>query len=705
MRRWLTLAEIADAGLPGLPQTRRGLAAKAQRCGWAACKGQVRERRGMGGGLEYGIDVLPEEARVAWIARHAPAQMPESILPFREDDRVSGPERDRRDARLWVLNSCAAWAEANAIRPRAAEPLFTEAYRAGAIDVPEWVRAHVPGVSDRQLRRWRSLRQTEGDDALGRDGRAKAPMLDVVLDGRVRLSCLGVLASKPFVTAHHLRAHIRKAFGAELDKLPSVRAVQYTIAWWEREYRNELLRLRDPDRYRSHVAFRATGTTVAAEHNDLWEIDASPADVMLRGKKRHSVYLAIDVWSRRVRVLVSETPRASAVGLLMRKCLLDWGVPNTVKTDNGSDFRAKTTVKLLSALRIETRVSAAYDPSDKGMVERVIGTFQRDLATCPGFIGHSVADRKVIESRKAFSQRLGAKDEELFEVEMDLTEFQTWCDDWADTIYGTRPHSALGNVSPMLRAAEWSGAVRAIANPDALNVLLAPIASGDGIRRVTASGVRVNGNHYQTGDVMPGTDVLVRMDPADMGRIWLFDPEGEAWLGEAVCWQLAGLDPVSTTRKVKEAQKAYEAERLADIRKAARKIGPRDVADALLEEGQERARNIVTLPTRSKVHDTPGLSAAADAAGSRNSDPAPISPDLEARRAARIAQFRPENTPKVTTERPIDRFRRALTLEEAVDGGREIDAADAAWLQVYQTQPEYRAHKRTWQTYGREMFA
>lgn len=705
MRRWLTLSEIADAELPGLPRTRQGLAAKAQRCGWADRRGQVRERRGMGGGLEYSIDLLPEEARTAWIARHAPPREMAPALPLRDDDNLSGRERDRRDARLWVLNSCDAWANTNAIKPRAAEPLFTEAYRAEAIEVPDWVRAHVPSISDRQLRRWRKLRDAEGDDALGRDGRAKTPMLDRALDGRVRLSCLGVLASKPFVTAHHLRAHIRKNFGAELGKLPSVRAVQYTIAWWEREYRNELLRLRDPDRYRSHVAFRATGTTVATELNDLWEIDASPADVMLKGKRRHSIYMAIDVWSRRVRVLVSETPRASAVGLLMRKCLLDWGVPNTVKTDNGSDFRAKTTVKLLSALQIETRVSAAYDPSDKGMVERVIGTFQRDLATCPGFIGHSVADRKVIEARKAFAQRLGADEADLFEVEMDLPEFQAWCDDWADTIYGTRPHSALGNVSPMLRAAEWTGPVRAISNPDALNVLLAPIASGNGIRRVTASGVRVNGHHYQTGDVMPGTDVLVRMDPADMGRIWLFEPEGEAWLGEAVCWQLAGLDPVSTTRKVKEAQKAYEAERLADIRKAARRIGPRDVADALLDEGRERARNIVALPQRQTAHDTPGLNAAADAAGSRAADPAPISPDLEARRAARIAQFRPDQTPKISTERPIDRFRRALALEEAIEAGHAIDAADDAWLQVYQTQPEYRAHKRTWQTYGREMFA
>lgn len=202
MRRWLTLSEIAEAALPGLPRTRQGVEARARRGGWGDRPGQARERRGMGGGLEYSIDVLPEAARVAWIARHSAPHDGAPTLPLREDDNLLGRDRDRRDARLWVLNSCDAWALANAIKPRAAEPLFTEAYRAEAIDVPDWVRAHVPSVSDRQLRRWRKLREAEGDDALGRDGRAKAPMLDNALEGQVRLSCLGVLASKPFVTAH-----------------------------------------------------------------------------------------------------------------------------------------------------------------------------------------------------------------------------------------------------------------------------------------------------------------------------------------------------------------------------------------------------------------------------------------------------------------------------------------------------------------------
>ncbi|MEP2707809.1 MAG: ParB N-terminal domain-containing protein [Roseibium sp.] len=73
-----------------------------------------------------------------------------------------------------------------------------------------------------------------------------------------------------------------------------------------------------------------------------------------------------------------------------------------------------------------------HSPEQKGTVERVIGTFQRDCAaTLPGFIGHSVADRKVIENRKAFSARLGTDDAKLFQVALSASDLQLEADRWA----------------------------------------------------------------------------------------------------------------------------------------------------------------------------------------------------------------------------------------------------------------------------------
>ncbi|WP_425646786.1 hypothetical protein [Agrobacterium leguminum] len=50
-------------------------------------------------------------------------------------------------------------------------------------------------------------------------------------------------------------------------------------------------------------------------------------------------------------------------------------------------------------------------PEQKGHVERIIKTFQHEVGPqLSGYIGHSVADRKAIEGRKSFAQRLGADD-------------------------------------------------------------------------------------------------------------------------------------------------------------------------------------------------------------------------------------------------------------------------------------------------------
>ncbi len=70
--RWFTLAELAALDLPGIPNTRRGLAMQADREEWnhEAAEGRLwRPRQGRGGGIEYWIGVLPSFTQAKLLAR------------------------------------------------------------------------------------------------------------------------------------------------------------------------------------------------------------------------------------------------------------------------------------------------------------------------------------------------------------------------------------------------------------------------------------------------------------------------------------------------------------------------------------------------------------------------------------------------------------------------------------------------------------
>jgi transposase InsO family protein len=572
----------------------------------------------------------------------------------------------------------------------------------GKVPLPEWVLELVKRISVRTMNRWRKdaltdINRLAHDPAHARKGTG---VLDRAEDGRVRAYCLALHVSNQFVSAKHIRDAAIAEFGETIlvtsksgqkrVSMPPLRTFQNALKNWLEADKNVLLKITDPDAYKSKVRFVATGANRRDRLNQEWEIDASPSDVMTTDG-RMNIYAAIDLYSRRVIILVTKTPRADAVALLIRKCILAWGVPETIKSDNGSDFKAKAIVRLLDALGIEHDFSTPYSPEQKGTVERVIGTFQRDFAAVqPGFIGHSVADRKIIENRKAFSARLETDDAKLFNVELSALELQQHADQWAEERYAHTPHEGLKRKTPFEVAQAYRGPVQAINDPAVLNVLLAPIAGQDGLRKVTKQGIRVDGEFFYTGDVLPDTEILARHDPEDLGKLWLFDADGETYLGEAVNPHLAGLDPAETIQKVRAKQKAIEEERLADIRKAKRRITPRTIADAQRAATRHNA-DVVSFPRPTEKHETRQMQAAARVKERRAPKPLTaaeqqVMNDLNASPApaSNVQSLKTNHTPE-------DRFKRAKRFEQRIAEGEKLADADALWLTGYQAGAEYQA--------------
>ena len=471
-----------------------------------------------------------------------------------------------------------------------------------------------------------------------------------------------------------------------------MRTVQRVLKRVKTDEKVALAAIVNPDAFRSKYELSGSNSNAAERLNEQWQIDASPADVLLT-TGRHSIYACIDRFSRRTIILVTKTPRADAVALLIRKALIAWGVPERIKTDNGSDFRAKRTVGLFAALGVEIEVSPPFTPKAKAHVERVIGTFQRDCAAdLPGFIGHSVADRKVIEERKALASRLGESADHVFCVEMDAQAFQARCDHWAQNRYEHRAHSGLGGRTPAQIAASFPGRIRRIEDLRALDILLAPIAGGDGIRTVTKRGVRVDNAHYLTPNVLPETRCLVRMDPQDLGRIWLFSADGAEFLGEGICPELAGVDPAAALAEAKAQHRALVAETTADIKAAMREI-KRDkpaLAEAIARKEAEAAGKLLTFPKPIETYSTPALQAASEAGADHV--PAPTK---------KIGAVAPPKIHRLA-ETKQQRFRRAMALERDLTNGLTLGDDDALWLGGYRNSAEYAAMKHMVEEFGED---
>ena len=639
-----------------------------------------------------------------------------------------------RDARLAIVGSYQAF-EAAANLPRlAAMQLYCQHYNVGASSVADWVRKIVPSLVHPTLYRWLRMVATGNVDSLAdrRGRRQNSGILTLANDGAVAAKMLTLIAHQPHLSSDHVRTLIKDIFGDTLEvegvsvPMPSGRIFRKELANLRVKHKAELLALHNPDAFKSRMRVSGSNVQLTTRLNELWQIDASPADVLCKDG-RYTIYVCIDVFSRRIVASVSRTARADSVGQLLKKAMLAFGVPETIKTDNGSDFVARSTKRLLAALQIETITSAPFSPEQKGVVERAIGTLQRDIMPLlPGFIGHSVADRKAIENRKAFSKRLGQDDARAFTVDLTMADFSEYLDRMIDERYHHRAHGGLGKATPFQVAASWSRPIRRIENEAALAVLLAPVAGKDGLRLVGKRGLRINGSDYIASGLMPGDQVFVRMDETDMGRIYVFETDGETFRTMAVCPELAGVDPAAAVAAAQAAQKEFLAERVAPLRREAAKIKPRDMIEGVLRQAQKEAGTLVAFPRKSDTHTTPALQGAKDAhealeimSGKREAKRRPLSAAEQAMQAKIAAQMAEDvasaetklsaepvslpvaNLPVTTlpvasvrklrvAETPQQRFAKAKQFEQRINAGQEIATEDAVWLGGYQQSAEYR---------------
>ncbi len=151
--------------------------------------------------------------------------------------------------------------------------------------------------------------------------------------------------------------------------------------------------------------------------------------------------MCLDLATRRISSPLQDA-RSSSVGLLTRKAILQWAHQKGIKTDNVSDFVAKDTDRQVP--RSCRRPALEKYSRRKGSSRAGHQDFSTAPARSAGFIGHDVADRKAIESRKSFADRLGCDDADAFAVQLTAAELQRYIDEWVEYSYSPTEHTRPG---------------------------------------------------------------------------------------------------------------------------------------------------------------------------------------------------------------------------------------------------------------------
>ncbi|MFP4004982.1 MAG: DDE-type integrase/transposase/recombinase, partial [Alphaproteobacteria bacterium] len=454
--------------------------------------------------------------RKAWLidTRHLPDDWASAVYAFMARDGASltfEPDRTYKaaaaalkptarlklDARLEILTAFDRFAANTDTARTRARKAFCDAYNrrllTPAHTPPAWVFESIPRIAWRTLFDWERRFEREGPAGVARITSGRRPGhsafdRDTELNEWLRTH----LIELPSIALPTLHKRAVDRFGEE--RVPSLRALQRWATSYRRDNAGQLLALQNPDAWKGRYqpAFGSHSEKVT-RLNQIWEIDATPADVMTADGRRQTVVGVLDVYSRRAKVLITDHSRATAVAALLRAAIMDWGIPEVLKRDNGKDFCAAHVDRVLDALDIRAQNCPPFTPEAKPHIERFFGTLARGLyELLPGYVGHNVADRKAIESRRSFAERFGAAGD-VIEVALTAKELQEKTALWIEAHYERAPHKGLGGRSPFEAATAWPHPIRTVNNERVLDHLLMEAPDTHGIRRVTKSGIRAEG--------------------------------------------------------------------------------------------------------------------------------------------------------------------------------------------------------------------
>lgn len=667
MKPYMTAQEIADAALPDLPRTERGVQLKADANDWKS-----RPREGRGGGREYAVHSLPQKALSELAFRDVEA----AAASAKKDDAPLDPYGETKSsARAAILLTFNQYVEGSGLSVSVASGIFADRYNAQTLCVRPWILKAVPNVSSRSLRRWSAAAKKNGVEGLKDKQRGPKGQNRFEQDANLNSYIVSQIAGRPHVAATHIYAGVK----ANFENPPSLRSLQLYVKKYRAENEAALLYAANPDQWKSHrrAAFGSLSDNIL-RLNQKWEIDGTIADVQCLAPDgsymRYSLVALVDVYSRRAKVLVTEQPSALATAACLRSAIMDWGLPEVLKADNGKDYTADHVVRIAADLGFHIDYCTPFSPEQKPHVERFFGTLTRELfELMPQYVGHNVADQQAIRSRKSMAQRHGATKTAAFSLAPG--ELQIVINDWLRDVYERRTHSGI-KTTPFQKALGQRS--RMIGDERALDLLLAPPVQGDGVRKVQKKGVSVYGRWFISPELggLVGERVSVRLDVEDEGRVVIYSADTKDFICVAEDPTLTGADRKEIANRARHVQAAKLKELKTQQKAAKAAHNPDKLGSDILGHAAQSASKVAPIRAPYVETSSPSLERAREAAAALDApkqEAAPLPKDvaqeameditaLEADTAARTA-------PKLTVYNsdPTERPEFALGLPGDVD--------------------------------------
>ncbi|MEG2004574.1 MAG: DDE-type integrase/transposase/recombinase [Bilophila sp.] len=672
--------------------SRQAVALRAKREGW-----QSRPRSGRGGGFEWLLASMPEKTRLLIAARSCSTVStpvsPEQQAGLAAAVTMQGKAKARAEARVAVISLYRMFTVNAGLPVSPAAEAFAARWNAGEIPTEAWVREALPSLCRNSVLNWDKTVKTDGVTRLaGKYGMHRKGTGTIDSQSELYEFVLAMLFEYPHIGAQGILNGIKARFVSKDLSIPSLRRLQAWIAEWKRVNAQVFAAIVSPDEWRN-VFLSSCGDAgeLICSPNQRWEFDGTPSDLLLADGKRHTILGVIDVYTRRVKLHVSRTGTATAVASLLRRTILDWGIPKEAVTDNGAEYVAAYTQQVMVGLGIYQNILPPFRPDLKPFIERVFRTFSHDhLELLQGYAGHSVAERKKIENRKSFAQRLMEKDAKI-ELRLTPEELQEICDTWTDAMYGNHPHSNLKGKTPNQMISEWNEPLRGLVNGDerALDVLLLPLADGEeGWRTVSKKGVKAGGGTYNAATLggLEGQRIQIRLDEAEMGVAYLFNEAGE-FVCRAIDPDLLGISKRDIAVARRSKQRASVAEQKKQLRDINRKANVKDIAREIRDEAVRQAAANPVIQPEFISYTTPELEQATAAALAGKHKPPQIhNADVQAARETARLELTVVDAWQPKT--PRTRFALCKDLKARLLRGETVPAEQREWMLVYENSNE-----------------